>query len=66
MALGKAHPPGMTDAERRYLERVSADVEGLLGPGIELDDVVLERAQHRVVLRAIYGFGNRALRQRLA
>lgn len=47
----------MTEAERRYFERVGEDVSALLGDGIELDDLIVERARRRVTLRAVYRLG---------
>lgn len=45
----------LTEAMRRYLDEVAEDIRGLLGTGIELEGVTLERpARGRFILRATY------------
>jgi hypothetical protein len=43
----------VTDADRRYLERVAEDCERMLGPGIELQSIELGTSDD-VVLRVSY------------
>jgi hypothetical protein len=48
-------PQTIDDAAARHLEEVAADILGLLGPGIELTELVREaEAADVVVLRARY------------
>jgi hypothetical protein len=48
--------PDVSDADRRYFEKVAEDCEQLLGPGIELHELDLE-ANGDVVLRLSYRLG---------
>lgn len=48
-------PTGIDDASSRHLEDVAADILGLLGAGIELDQLVIEgEGSDAVTLRAKY------------
>lgn len=48
--------PGVSDAERRYLQRVAEDCERMLGPGIDLESLELG-TNDDVVLRLTYRLG---------
>ena len=48
--------PNASAAERRYLERVAEDCEGLLGPEIELRSLEVDESSG-VVLRLRYALG---------
>ena len=48
--------PSASAAERRYLERVAEDCEGILGPGIEVRDLEID-ADQGVVLKLKYRLG---------
>ena len=48
--------PGMSDADQLYLERVAADCLELLGPGMELTGLALDR-NREVTLRLSYRLG---------
>jgi hypothetical protein len=48
--------PDVSDADRRYFQRVAEDCERLLGPGIELDALDLDE-NREVVLRMSYRLG---------
>ena len=48
-------PTGLDEATSRHLEEVAADILGLLGAGIELDQLVIEgEGSDAVTLRAHY------------
>jgi hypothetical protein len=48
-------PTGPNEATSRHLEEVAADIRALLGPGIELDELVSEDdGSETVTLRALY------------
>jgi len=48
--------PDASDAEQHYFQRVAEDCEQLLGPGIELGELVLD-ANGDVVLKLSYRLG---------
>ena len=49
------------EATSRHLEEIATDVLGLLGPGIELADLALERDGPGVVLRVRFGMAGEAI-----
>jgi hypothetical protein len=49
----------LTEADRRYLERILADCAELLGPGVELDDLdAIDIGLEKVVIHLRYRLGD--------
>lgn len=47
----------LSEADRRYLERIAADCAELLGPGVELDDLDAIELGPQVVIELRYRLG---------
>ena len=51
----------LDDATTRHLEVIATDIELLLGAGVELSELAIERADAEVILRARYGMADESV-----